>query len=83
MMKETKSTEVKKMFENQISYHDDCIGEKMEKKRRLLRHQIEQEMENRGVTSFGKPIRIESRIVFSTPYKMRINITDLYKKERF
>lgn len=71
------------LYDNEISYHNACIGEKMEKKRRLLRHQIEQEMENRGVTSFGKPVRIESRIVFSTPYKMRINITDLYKKERF
>ena len=71
------------LYENQISYHDDCIGEKMEKKRRLLKHQIEKEMKNRGVDSFSKPVRIESRIVFSTPYKTRIHVTDLYRKERF
>lgn len=71
------------LYENQISYHDDCIGEKMEKKRRLLKYQIEKEMKNRGVDSFGKPVRIESRIVFSPPYKTRIRVTDLYKKERF
>lgn len=71
------------LYENQISYHDDCIGEKMEKKRRLLKYQIEKEMKNRGIDSFGKPVRIESRIVFSTPYKTRIRVTDLYKKERF
>ena len=40
-------------------------------------------MKNRGIDSFGKPVRIESRIVFSTPYKTRIRVTDLYKKERF
>lgn len=71
------------LYDNKISYHNACIGEKMEKKRRLLKYQIEQKMKNHGVTSFGKPVRIESSIVFSTPYKTRINVTDLYKKERF
>ena len=71
------------LYDNEISFHNVCIGEKMEKKRRLLKYQIEKEMENRGIDSIGKPIRIESRIVFSTPYQTRINVTDLYKKERF
>lgn len=71
------------LYDNEISYHNACIGEKMKKKRRLLKYQIEQEMKNHGITLFEKPVRIESCIVFSTPYKTRINITDLYKKERF
>ena len=68
------------LYENEISYHNVSIGEKMEKKRRLLKYKIEQEMKNRGIKL---PVRIESRIVFSTPYKVRITVTDLYKKERF
>lgn len=71
------------LYENEISYHNVSIGDKMEKKRRLLRYRIEQEMKSRGIEFFCKPIRIESRVVFSTPYKMRITVTDLYKKERF
>ena len=71
------------LYDNEISYHNVCIGEKMEKKRRLLKNQIEKEMRNRGIDSIGKPVRIESRIVFSTPYRTRINVTDLYRKERF
>lgn len=55
----------------------------MEKKRRLLKYQIEKEMQRLGVDKFGKPVRIESRIVFSTPYKTRIHVTDLYRKERY
>lgn len=71
------------LYENEISYHNVSIGDKMNKKRRLLRYRIEQEMKSRGIDSLDKPIRIESRIVFSTPYKMRITVTDLYKKERY
>lgn len=71
------------LYENQISYHNDSIGDKMEKKRRLLKYQIEKEMQRLGVDKFGKPVRIESRIVFSTPYKTRIHVTDLYRKERY
>lgn len=71
------------LYDNEISYHNVSIGEKMEKKRRLLRFEIENEMKKRGVDLFGKPIRIESRVVFSTPYKTYITVTDLFKKERF
>ena len=48
------------LYENQISYHNDSIGDKMEKKRRLLKYQIEKEMQRLGVDKFGKPVRIES-----------------------
>ena len=68
------------LFGNEVSYRNDSIGKKMEKKRRLLKEYMEQELASRGKRL---PVRVESCIVFSTPYKARITVTDLYKKERF
>ena len=71
------------LYDNETSYHNACIGEKMDKKRRLLRYRIEQELKQRGVNLLDKPIKIESCITFSTQYNTHITVTDLYKKERF
>ena len=68
------------LFGNEVSYRNDSIGKKMEKKRRLLKEYMEQELASRGKRLL---VRVESCIVFSTPYKARITVTDLYKKERF
>lgn len=68
------------LYDNEISYHNDSIGEKMEEKRRLLKAYIQQKLADRGQRF---PVRIESCIVFSTPYKARITVKDMFKKERF
>ena len=59
------------LYDNEISYHNDSIGEKMEEKRRLLKAYIQQKLADRGQRF---PVRIESCIVFSTPYKARITV---------
>lgn len=68
------------LYENEISYHNVSIGDKMEKKRRLLRSQIETASRSKGLDI---PIHIDSYVVFSTPYKVYIRVNDLFRKEKY
>ena len=61
------------------SYGNDPLAVKMERKRRLLRKVLEEKLRKRGITM---PLVIESYVVFSIPKDVRININDLYKKEK-
>lgn len=68
------------LFNNSSCYHDISIGEKMDKKRRLLRTRLEEEFANRGV---NKEVKIDSLLVFSTPSGVRIHIHDQFKQENY
>ena len=52
------------LFNNSSCYHDISIGEKMDKKRRLLKKRLEEEFANRGIE---KEVKMDSLLVFSTP----------------
>lgn len=68
------------LFNNSSCYHDISIGEKMERKRILLRKRLEQEMRNRGLDT---EIKIDSLLVFSTPNGTRIHVHDQFKQENY
>lgn len=68
------------LFNNSTCYHDISIGDKMDKKRRLLRSRLEKEFKKHCI---DKPIIIDGLLVFSTPTGVRINIHDQYKKENY
>ncbi len=68
------------LFCNASCYHDISVGEKMARKRRLLKKRLETELENRGIKT---PVVVDSLIVFSTPKNTRIQIHDNYQKERY
>lgn len=68
------------LYNNSSCYHDISIGEKMDKKRRLLRLRLEKEFANRGI---DKEVKIDSLIVFSTPSGVRIHVHDQFKQENY
>lgn len=68
------------LFNNSSCYHDISIGEKIDKKRRLLKKRLKAEFENRGI---DKEIKIESLLVFSTPKGVRIHVHDQFKQESY
>lgn len=68
------------LFCNASCYHDISVGEKMARKRRLLKKRLETELEKRGIK---KSVVIDSLIVFSTPKNTRIRIHDNYHKEKY
>lgn len=68
------------LFNNSSCYHDISIGEKMDKKRRLLRARLEEEFANRGI---DKEVKIDSLLVFSTPSGVRIHVHDQFKQENY
>lgn len=68
------------LFCNASCYHDISVGEKMDRKRRLLKKRLEAELKNRGMKT---PVVVDSLIVFSTPKNTRIRIHDNYQKERY
>lgn len=68
------------LFNNSSCYHDISIGEKMDKKRRLLRARLEEEFACRGIE---KEVKIDSLLVFSNPSGVRINVHDRFKKENY
>ena len=68
------------LFNNSSCYHDISIGEKMEKKRRLLRKRLEKEFADRGI---DKEVKIDSLLVFSTPNGVRIHVHDYFRKESY
>ena len=56
------------------------IGEKMDKKRRLLKKRLEEEFANRGIE---KEVKMDSLLVFSTPKGVRIQVHDQFKQENY
>lgn len=68
------------LYNNQESYHNVSIGEKMSSKRRLLRKCLEKELDS---LDWDIPICMDSYIVFSTPDKYDITVTDNFNKEKY
>ena len=68
------------LFNNSSCYHDISIGDKMDKKRRLLRKRLEEEFASRGI---DREIKIDSLLVFSTPNGVRIQVHDQFKQEKY
>lgn len=62
------------------SFETKSIGEKMSLKRCLLKTQIENAIREKGLNI---PIYLDSYIVFSTPRKTYIQVTDNYGKEKY
>ena len=68
------------LFNNSSCYHDISIGEKMDKKRRLLKERLEHEFARNKIE---KEVKIDSLIVFSTPNGVRIRVHDKFKQENY
>lgn len=66
-------------FGDDQCYEKHPLGQKMERKRRLLKGMLEQQLQKRGI---GLDVNIDSYIVFSTPRDVRIYINDYYKQEK-
>lgn len=68
------------LFNNASCYHDISIGEKMKKKRRLLKKRIQKEFEKVGI---DKEVVVDSLLVFSTPKGVRIRVHDQFRQENY
>lgn len=68
------------LFNNSSCYHDTSIGEKMDKKRRILRTRLEAEFACKGI---DKEVKIDSLIVFSNPIGVRIHVNDRFMHENY
>ena len=66
------------LVEKEVCYHNVPIGEKMSKKRELLKKEIEREAKKRGLEF---DLFMDSFIVFSAPPHTYIN--DLYHREKY
>lgn len=66
-------------FGDDQCYEKHPLGQKMERKRRLLKGMLEQQLQKRGIEL---DVNIDSYIVFSTPRDVRIYINDYYKQEK-
>lgn len=76
----TINSEGRLLYGNSSCYHDNSIGEKMEKKRRLLKKRIESEFKERGVE---KDIVVDSILVFAPPSGVRIKVHDQFRQEKY
>ena len=68
------------LYNNSTSYEARPMAEKLEVKRRLLRQRLESALRERGVEL---PVHIDSFLVFATPRNLHINVTNLYRKEKY
>lgn len=68
------------LYSNSESYHNESIGDKMTAKRRLLKSRIESKLRERGLDI---PVFIDSYLVFVTPKRLEVNITDNFRKEHW
>lgn len=68
------------LYSNSESYHNESIGDKMSAKRRLLKARIENALRERGLDI---PVHIDSYLVFVTPKRMEVTITDNFRKEHW
>ena len=58
----------------------EAIGEKMERKRRLLKARLEKEFTEQGI---HKEVKVDSLLVFSNPKGVKINVHDQFKQENY
>lgn len=68
------------LYSNSESYHNESIGDKMSAKRRLLKARIENALRERGLDI---PVYIDSYLVFVTPKRLEVTITDNFRKEHW
>ena len=68
------------LYSNSESYHNESIGDKMSAKRRLLKARIENGLRERGLDI---PVYIDSYLVFVTPKRLEVTITDNFRKEHW
>lgn len=68
------------LFNNSSCYHDISIGDKMSMKRNLLRKYMEDAFKNSGIE---KDLVIDSILVFSTPNRTRIHVSDQFRQEQY
>lgn len=68
------------LYSNSESYHNESIGDKMSAKRRLLKARIENALRERGLDI---PVHIDSYLVFVTPKRLEVTITDNFRKEHW
>ncbi|MCF2554394.1 nuclease-related domain-containing protein [Faecalicatena contorta] len=68
------------LFNNASCYHDISVGEKMIKKRRLLKKRVQKELSLIGI---NKEVVVKSLLVFSNPYKVHIQVNDQFKQEDY
>ena len=68
------------LYNNSASYEARPMAEKLEIKRRLLRQRLESALKEKGVEL---PVHIDSFLVFATPRNLHINVTNLYRKEKY
>lgn len=68
------------LYANSESYHNESIGDKMSAKRRLLKARIENGLRERGLDI---PVHIDSYLVFVTPKRLEVTITDNFRKEHW
>ena len=68
------------LYSNSESYHNESIGDKMSAKRRLLKARIENALRERGLDI---PVHIDSYLVFVTPKRMEVTVTENFRKEHW
>lgn len=68
------------LYSNSESYHNESIGDKMSAKRRLLKARIESKLRERGLDI---PVYIDSYLVFVTPKRLEVTITDNFRQEHW
>ena len=68
------------LYSNSESYHNESIGDKMSAKRRLLKARIENALRERGMDI---PVHIDSYLVFVTPKRLEVTITDNFRQEHW
>ncbi len=68
------------LYSNSESYHNESIGDKMSAKRRLLKARIENKLRERGLDI---PVYIDSYLVFVTPKRLEVTITDNFRQEHW
>lgn len=68
------------LYSNSESYHNESIGDKMSAKRRLLKARIESKLRERGLDI---PVHIDSYLVFVTPKRLEVTITDNFRQEHW
>jgi hypothetical protein len=68
------------LYSNSESYHNESIGDKMSAKRKLLKARIENGLRERGLNI---PVYIDSYLVFVTPKRLEVDITDNFRKEHW
>ena len=65
------------LYSNSESYHNESIDDKMSAKCRLLKTRIENKLREHGLDI---PVYIDSYLVFVTPKRLEITITDNFRK---